>query len=138
MSGPQQQLQQQQQLPSLVRNWVHYDNLATKYSKEATAAKGMRDDFEAKILGNLRSSKMENAIIQIGGGERLQCIDEKQLPALSLTKLELYLHSYYNQKGNHNDETDAILRFIKQQKNDGARISKRLRKITTVEIPKPS
>lgn len=126
-----------QMLPSFVRNWVHYDNLATKYSKEASAARKMRDDYEGKIVGYLKANKMENATIQIADG-RLQCAEEKQVPSLTMPRLEEYLHDYFKKKGNYVDETESILRFIKQQKAESATVCTRLRKTPApVTIPGP-
>lgn len=131
------QQQQQQTLPTLVRNWVHYDNLNTKYSKEATAARKMREEFEAKIMGSLRLNNMTNAVIKIADGQ-LQCVEEKQVPSLTMPRLEAYLHAYYKTKGNYADETDAIMRFIKQQKVNSAVLCTRLRKTEALpNLPTP-
>jgi hypothetical protein len=58
---------------------------------------------------------MENAILQVSGAT-LQIAEEKISPCLSMPRIESWLHSYYKQKGNGIDETDAILRFIRLQK----------------------
>lgn len=120
-----------------VRNYVHYDNLVGTYTKQASAARKMRDDFEGKVIGSLRSNNMQNAIIKISGGAHLQCIDEKTVPALSLPRLQGYLHAYFKQKGNGLDETDAILRYIKLQKTNDTQTVARLKKTMLAPVPEP-
>jgi hypothetical protein len=110
----------QQQMPqndfsTWVRNYIHYDNLAGNYSKQATGARKLRDEFETKVIQNLRSNSMENAVIQVSGA-RLQYAEDKSLPSLSPNRLQQYLHKYYAQRGNGLDETDAIMRFINLQR----------------------
>jgi hypothetical protein len=99
-----------------VRSWVHYDNLTNNYGKQTTGARKLRDEFETKIIQNLRANNMEKATIQVSGA-KLGLVEERCPPSLSMPRLETYLHSYFQQKGNHVDETDAILRYIKLQKN---------------------
>ena len=99
-----------------VRSWVHYDNLSNNYGKQAIGAKKLRDEFETKIIQNLRANHMEKATIQVSGA-KLTLVEERCPPSLSISRLESYLHSYFQQKGNHVDETDSILRYIKLQKN---------------------
>ena len=119
----QQQPPQQNDLSTYVRNFVHYDKLASNYSKQATGARKLRDEFEGKIINNLRANNMPNAIIQVSGAS-LQCSEQKTLPTLSANRLEQYLHKYYAQRGNGLDETEQIMRFINLQKEqDSTRIA---------------
>lgn len=106
---------QSQQFATWVRNYVHYDNLASNYSKQAAGARKLKDDFESRIISNLRQNNMQNAVIQVTGAT-LSYAEERNQPSLSMPRLETYLRKYYTAKGNGVDETDAILRFIKHQK----------------------
>ena len=56
-------------LANLVRNYVHYDNLASTFQKQTQNARIVRDDFEQRIINHLKDKKMDNAIIQIVGGK---------------------------------------------------------------------
>jgi len=105
----------QTDLTTLVRNYIHYDNVTKTYGKQLNGARTLRNTFENKIIQELRSNRMEHAIIQVSGAT-LQMAEEKSAPSLSFPKLESWLHAYYKQKGNGIDETDSILRFMKQQK----------------------
>ena len=113
-------------IASLVRNYVHYDNLATTMNKQTQNARVVRDDYEKRIIDELKRNKMENAIIQIVGG-KLKIVEEKHSTPLSYKNLEESLHDYYFQKKKI-DETADIIKYIK-----GKRIiesTQRIKKIT--------
>lgn len=124
----------QNELGSWVRHYVHYDNLTKNYTNQAGASRKIRDDFENKIIQNLRTNNMQNAIIQISGA-KLQYNEEKMIPSLSMPRLEIYLHSYFKQKGNGIDETDSILRYIKAQKQNDTQVIGKLKKTMVTPVP---
>jgi hypothetical protein len=129
---------QQNDISTMVRNYVHYDNLANNYSKQASGARKLRDEFESNIITNLRANNMENAIIQISGGARLQCTEEKTSPSLTLPRLETYLQKYYAQKGSGVNETEAILRFIRLQKQQDTQVHACLKRVAALPpLPGP-
>ena len=113
-----------QEIGFLVRNWVHYDNLATGLYRQTVNARKVRDEFETKILDSLRVSNMENAIIQIAGG-RLIVQQERHNQPLTLTRIEEILHTYYTSR-NMPDDTGNIMKFMKKQR--GFEVVKKLRK----------
>jgi hypothetical protein len=113
-----------QEVGFLVRNWVHYDNLATGLYRQTVNARKVRDEFETKILDSLRASNMENAVIQIAGG-RLLVQQERHNQPLTLTRIEEILHTYYTSR-NMPDDSANILKFMKKQR--GFEIVKKLRK----------
>lgn len=126
------------QLTTLIRNWVHFDNMASNFSKQATTSRKIRDENEDKIIDTLRAKKMENAQIQISGA-KLSLVQEKCYTSLTIGVLEDYLHQYFKKKGTMMDETDQIMRFIKQQKTENFDLKTRLRKTsTTPVVPGPS
>ncbi len=122
-----------QDLANLVRNWVHFDNLATSLSKQASNARKLRDDFETNIISVLQSNNMENATIQIQGG-KLLIQNEKHSQPLTFTRLEDQLHKYFLEKRVQNlsapDETTEILKFLR--KNREVEFSKKLKKVPIV------
>jgi hypothetical protein len=114
------------QLGYMVRNYVHYDNLASGLYKQLQNTRKLKDDFENKIIGYLQSVSMEKAVIQIAGG-RLTVGEEKHSSALTLTKIEELLHGYYKSQGREStDETQAIMKYIKAER--GAEVTKKLKK----------
>lgn len=113
-------------LGNWVRNYVHYDNLASSLFKQLQNARKVKDQFEQQILGALQTSKMENAVIQIAGG-RLLVSEEKHSVPLTLTRLEDLLHGYYKSQGREStDETQQIMRYIKAER--GQEVTKKLKK----------
>jgi hypothetical protein len=94
-----------------IRNWLHYDNLASSFYKQSLSARKIKDDYESKVIQHLTQSGNPNVIIQINGG-RINMSDEKKPHQLSLAKIEELLHSYYRMKGGK-DETLDIMTFIR-------------------------
>jgi hypothetical protein len=114
------------QLGYWVRNYVHYDNLASSLQKQLQNARKVKDDFETKIIGTLEASNMSNALIQIAGG-KLAVTEEKHANALTLTRLEELLHNYYKSQGRQaTDETVEIMKYIKTERGSGT--TKKLKK----------
>jgi len=107
-----------------VRNWVHYDSLATGLYRQTLNARKVRDEFETKILEGLRASQMENAVIQIAGG-RLIVQEERHNQPLTLSRIEEILHTYFVSK-NMPDDTANVMKFMKKQRE--FKVVKKLRK----------
>jgi hypothetical protein len=116
------------QFGDLVRNWVHYDNLASNLNRQIQNARKVKDEFETKIMNSLRDFNMENAIIQIAGG-KLSITEEKHTNPLTITRIEELLHEYYERSGRKAaDETTDIIKFLKSER--GSTVSKKLKKQT--------
>jgi hypothetical protein len=118
---------------SLVRNWLHYDGLASSFYRQSTRARQVRDDFETKIIDNLRHNRMENAIIQINGGH-LNLIEERNPRQLTLPRIEELLRGYYARRGGK-DETPEIMAYIRGNREVDSVV--RLRKSSSVGAPLP-
>lgn len=114
-----------QELAFLIRNWVHYDNLATTHYRQTSNARKIRDEFESKILTGLRASNMENAVIQIAGG-RLAVHEERHNQPLTLGRMEELLHGYFQSKPGVADDTQNIMKFMRKQR--GYEVVKKLKK----------
>lgn len=114
-----------QELANSVRHWVHYDNLCTSFSKQSQNARRIRDEFEEKIVNQLVSSNMENAVIQIQGG-RLSIVEEKHTQPLTLSRIEESLKEYFSKPGAGPDQSANIMKFLKN--NRGVEVSKKLKK----------
>jgi hypothetical protein len=112
------------QVGTLVRSWLHYDNLASSLYRQANKARQLRDEYEERIITYLRQAGMENAVIQINGGH-MNVVEEKNPKALSLTRIEELLHGYFLKKGGR-DETNEIMSYIRGHR--GVDICKKLRK----------
>ncbi len=128
---------QQQVFQKNVRSWVHYNNLAKSHTQQATNARKLRDGYEHEIVSFLNQKKMMNARIQVTGGN-IHVAEEKTPPALSIQMLETILPKYFAMKHASHDETQEIVKFIKQYKDASAKVSQNL-KFTAggPELPKP-
>jgi hypothetical protein len=115
-----------QSLADLIRSWVHFDNLAATFTRQAQQARTARARWESQVLEYLQKTKMTNAIIQIGGG-RLTVVEEKHANTLTLQRMEALLHEYFAKRPTGSlDETGDIMAFIKA--NRGSTIETRLKK----------
>ena len=113
-------------LVEAVRHYVHFDNLAEALNKQVTNARSMRSEYETKILTNLESTGMKNAVLQINGAT-LQRATRSQSNPLSWGFLEEKLHAYYTSHPiRSNDETTAILDFLQNRR--GSKTTEYLKK----------
>ena len=110
----------------MIRSWVHFDNLAATFNRQAQQARTARARWESQVIEYLRNSKMLNAIIQIAGG-RLTVHEEKHANPLTLQRLEQLLHEYFAKRPPGSiDETVDILAYIKAHR--GSSIETKLKK----------
>ena len=115
-----------QNLGTMVRSWVHFDNLAATFSRQAQQARTARSRWEEQIIKTLHETNMSKAVIQITGG-RITLVEEKHSQPLTLQRIESLLHEYYNKKAKgSDDETMDIMNYIKQ--NRGSSIETKLKK----------
>ena len=113
-------------LADMVKSWVHFDNLAATFNRQAQQARTARARWESQVIEYLRESKMTNAIIQIAGG-RLTVNEEKHAQPLTLQRLEQLLHEYFSKRPpGSNDETADIMTYIKSHR--GSTMETRLKK----------
>jgi predicted metalloenzyme YecM len=106
-----------------VRYFLHYSNLASSFYKQYGSAKKVKDEYEQQIINTLRQSGMENATIQINGGQ-ITVINKREPNQLSLSKIEELLHGYFRQKGGPDQSLD-IMTFIRS--NRGYTMNKNLK-----------
>ena len=112
-----------------VRGWVHYDNLATALQKQITNARKQRDAFEEQIEVLLKQHQMQNAVIQISGGQ-LQLQEDKVTSGLTMKALLEATQSFFRghpEIPNPDKLTAELLQHIKQQRS--VQVSMRLKKL---------
>ena len=115
-----------QSLADKIRSWVHFDNLAATFARQAQQARTARARWESEVIDYLRNTNMANAIVQIAGG-RLTVSEEKHANPLTLQRLESLLHEYYSKRPpGSTDETADIMMYIKS--NRGSTVETRLKK----------
>jgi hypothetical protein len=121
-------------LGNMVRHWVHYETQVQALNRQAAAARASRDQYEQQVLQALTRANYETAVIQIAGGKILVS-EERHSQTLTFKSLECLLREYFRQRpGPYQDETAAILKFIRG--NRQVETSKRLKRIMS-STPKP-
>jgi hypothetical protein len=99
---------------TIVRNWVHYDNLANTLSRQTTTARNLRDQYELKLWQLLKDKNAQNAVIQISGG-RLNFQEEKKVLPITYERLQDGLQGYFK-SGGKPDETAHIMGYLRKHK----------------------
>ena len=61
---------QKEDIASLIRNYVHYDNLASQFYKQTQNARAVRDDYEKRIIEEL--NKIIDSVIEKRNTENQQ------------------------------------------------------------------
>ena len=122
-------------ISNYVRNWVHYDNLASSFYKQSMNSRKIRDEYETKVIEYLRQSRMENAIIQTNNG-RISMYEEKKPNQLSLVKIRELLHSFYRTRGGK-DETNDIMTFISGNRGYEMKTCLRKSHFSPNQVPPP-
>ena len=107
-------------IANLIRNWIHYDNMASSFYKQTLNARKIRSEYETKIHDNLNNNKLLNAVIQVNGG-RLGMVQEKNPANLTVQKIEDLLHSYFLHN-KQSDQTQEIMDFIRQNRGQSSQI----------------
>jgi hypothetical protein len=123
-------------LETLVRNFVHYNNLTKELNKQATASRKLKDRYEGDIIHNLQANNMLGATIRTTGSV-LSVAQDSVTPSLSMTNLRDYLDGYFKQKGSNFSETDAIMNYIESRKKGGAKVGLKLKETVAVQGPGP-
>lgn len=121
-------------IESLVRNYVHYNNLTKELNKQATASRKLKDRYETDIIRNLQSNNMLGASIRTTGSV-LSVVQDSVTPSLSMTTLRDYLDGYFKQKGANFSETEAIMNYIESRKKGGAKVGLKLKETVAVQGP---
>lgn len=117
-----------QDLAHNVRGWVHYDNLCQTLQKQITNARKQRDSFETQIQVLLKQHQMENAIIQVSGGQ-LQLQEEKNSASLTMKALTESIVGFFKGHPELPDKSKELLDHIKQERLANINVSTRLKKL---------
>lgn len=118
-------------LTKWIQSWVHYDNLASAHSRQATNARKLRDENEEMVIKALVGTPNEKMIIQIHSG-RLQIVDDRYIQPLTLGRLEEFLGEYFATRqrtptlDTPEKETAAVMKFIREHRS--TQVSKKLKK----------
>jgi hypothetical protein len=113
-------------LSPIIKSWIHFDNLAATFTRQAQQARSARARWESQAIEYLTRNSLTNAIIQISGA-RLTLVQEKHAAPLTLQRMEALLHEYYSKRPvGSNDETADIMAYIKAHR--GSSVETKLKK----------
>jgi hypothetical protein len=99
---------------NLIRSWIHYDNLTTSLTKQASNSRKLRDNYEENIIQSLQRAGATNSIIKINSGQ-ISVTEEKTTQHISMSFIETALHDYFRSLG-RTDETENIMKYIKSRR----------------------
>ncbi len=126
-------------LATVVRQWVHFDNVAENLNKQIANVRALRSEYEAKVLELLGRQNLRNATLRVTGAT-LQYATRSKSTDLTWSFLEEQLHEYFRTKGAR-DDTAEILNFLHRHR--GGKTIEYLKKTpipptTTPTTPTPS
>jgi len=101
-----------------VRGWVHYDNMSAALQKQITNTRKQRDSYEEQIQILLNQYQMQNAVIQISGGQ-LQLQEEKVTAGLTMKALQESAQSFFKSHPeipNPDKMANDFIQHVKQQR----------------------
>ena len=84
----------QQLLQQSVRAWVHFDNLSSNLSKQATTARNQKQIHEKEIQNILTAMKQQHAVLEVNGA-RLQFQQKESKSNLSWSWLQDQLRAWF-------------------------------------------
>jgi len=85
----------QQLLQQAVRAWVHFDNLSSNFSKQATNARTQKQIHEKEIQNILGAMKQQHAVLEVNGA-RLQFQQKESKSNLSWSWLQEQLRAWFS------------------------------------------
>ena len=77
-----------QRLITAIRGWVHMDNLAESFNRQAMNARQVRAKHEAEAIALMKQLGMSGSQIQISGGATLQLAHRRNSMPLTWSFLE--------------------------------------------------
>lgn len=121
------QPQPQQLLQQSVRAWVHFDNLSSNLSKQATNARNQKQIHEKEIQNILGAMKQQHAVLEVNGA-RLQFQQKESKSNLSWSWLQNQLHAWFSSEGRSSQsKADDLFKFLQNKRT--IKIAETLEKI---------
>jgi len=109
---PQQQ-SPQHQLQQAVRAWVHFDNLSSNLSKQASNARSQKQIHEKEIQNILIHMKQQHAVLEVNGA-KLQFQQKESKSNLSWSWLQEQLRAWFSSPEARNAKApaDDLVKFL--------------------------
>ena len=118
----------QQLLQQSVRAWVHFDNLSSNLSKQATNARNQKQIHEKEIQNILTAMKQQHAVLEVNGA-RLQFQQKESKSNLSWSWLQDQLRAWFTspEARNSQSKADDLFKFLQSKRT--IKIAETLEKI---------
>jgi hypothetical protein len=109
-STPQQRLQQS------VRAWVHFDNLANTFNKQAQNARTQKQIHEKEVQDILFAMNQSTAILEVNGA-RLQFQRKETKSNLSWSWLQEQLRAWFSSSESRGKSNEDLFRFLQGRRS---------------------
>ena len=106
----------QQRLQQSVRAWVHFDNLANTFNKQAQNARSQKQIHEKEIQDILFAMNQSTAILEVNGA-RLQFQRKETKSNLSWSWLQEQLRAWFSSGESRGKSNEDLFRFLQGRRS---------------------
>ena len=106
----------QQRLQQSVRAWVHFDNLANTFNKQAQNARSQKQIHEKEIQDILFAMNQSTAILEVNGA-RLQFQRKETKSNLSWSWLQEQLRAWFSSGESRGKSNEELFRFLQGRRS---------------------
>jgi hypothetical protein len=109
-------LTNQQRLQQAVRAWVHFDNLANTFNKQATNARNQKAIHEKEVQDILYAMQQQNAILEVNGA-KLQFQRKETKSNLSWSWLQDQLRAWFTSSESRGKSNQELFKFLQDRRS---------------------
>jgi hypothetical protein len=106
----------QQRLQQAVRSWVHFDNLANTFNKQATNARTQKAVHEKEVQDILYAMQQQNAILEVNGA-KLQFQRKETKSNLSWSWLQEQLRVWFTSAESKGKGNLELFKFLQDRRS---------------------
>jgi len=106
----------QQRLQQSVRAWVHFDNLANTFNKQAQNARTQKQIHEKEVQDILFAMNQSTAILEVNGA-RLQFQRKETKSNLSWSWLQEQLRAWFSSTESRGKSNEDLFRFLQGRRS---------------------
>jgi hypothetical protein len=106
----------QQRLQQSVRAWVHFDNLANTFNKQAQNARTQKQIHEKEVQDILFAMNQSTAILEVNGA-RLQFQRKETKSNLSWSWLQEQLRAWFSSGESRGKSNEDLFRFLQGRRS---------------------
>jgi hypothetical protein len=106
----------QQRLQQSVRAWVHFDNLANTFNKQAQNARTQKQIHEKEVQDILFAMNQSTAILEVNGA-RLQFQRKETKSSLSWSWLQEQLRAWFSSSESRGKSNEDLFKFLQGRRS---------------------